>query len=222
MRWSKSQYFLAISALMILLVGCSQNTAEDVFNHLEKAVELEQPFEEQQAVLVEAEEKEHQIYEEAIALGLDEFEQIIVLSDEALSSIDQREEAVSLEKESIESSYEEFKQVELLQEEFDDEELLSLFNGFSNEMESRYESYQQLFENYTHSIQLDRELFQLLKEEDLELIDLQTKIDEVNDSYQKVNELKEQFNDFTTQYNQSKQAFYEAANLDVTYVDSND
>ncbi len=199
-----------------LLSACGEKPAETVYQHLETAVELEAPFEQQQEPLQQAEQKENELFEQIIALGMDEFEQISSLADEALVSVESRLTMVETEKESIEASYQEFSEIESLVGDAE-EEWSSTLAELSESMEERYHTYQELYSVYTEALNKDRALFEMLKEEELTMEDLQAQIDQVNESYRDVTEKKEQFNQSTDEYNEMKRSFYEAAELNVRY-----
>ncbi len=202
--------------ILVFLAACGQKPADYVYKHLEKAVELEEPFEQQQEPLQEAEKKENEIFQEIVALGMGEIEEISRLADEALRSIDARAAMVETEKESIEASIEEFRLIEEQAKKVEEnlnEQLIKL----EETMEGRYKSYHALYEAYQDALEKDRALFQMLTEEELTLEQLQSQIDLVNDSYEKVSAQKEEFNRLTSEYNEGKRSFYEAAELNVQY-----
>ncbi|WP_100404631.1 YkyA family protein [Bacillus solitudinis] len=211
-------YKLGIWVLLILLLtACGNQSTEQIYTYLEKAVELEEPFQQQQEPLQEAEKKEFQWYEEAITLGMDEFEKVLSLSDEALASIDEREKMIMIEKESIERSFEEFNKIKLEFENIEDETILSDLEKLTETMENRYEAYQDLFDIYNQTIEEDRKLYTLLKDEDLDISTLQSQINTVNEQYELVMNSKENFNKLTDSYNEQKKLFYESVGLDVHY-----
>lgn len=199
-----------------LLTACGEKPVETVYHHLESAVELEVPFEEQQEPLQGAEKRENELFEEIVALGLSDMERISSLSKEALSSIDSREEMLEKEKESIEASIDEFKQIEGQQEKID-EELVDQLMELKEKMLERYDSYQQLYDTYKQAIDGDRTLFTMLTKEELTLDELQEQIDLVNECYEQVTKNKEEFNRLTNEYNEEKRDFYESAELNVRY-----
>lgn len=201
---------------VVILSGCGEKPAETVYQHLEAAVELEAPFEQQQEPLQKAEARENELFEDIIGLGMNDLEQISSLADKALASIDSRVSMIEKEKESIEASYAEFAQIETQFEKV--EEGLSMFlEDLHKAMDERYESYQGLYETYVEATNKDRKLFEMLKRENLTMEELQAQIDLVNESYRDVTEQKEQFNRSTDEYNEKKRSFYEAAELNVRY-----
>ncbi|MDT8859193.1 YkyA family protein [Alkalihalobacillus sp. MEB130] len=211
-RWG-----LGLLVTTMLLTGCGENPAESVYQHLEAAVELEMPFEQQQEPLQKAELRENELFEQIISLGLNEFDQIVELADEAIASINARESMLAQEKESIEESYLEFTQIEEKRETIEDEEMVNLLNELAETMNKRYDSYQNLYGSYEEAIQLDQQLFQMLQKEDVTMESLQEQINLVNDIYEKVNNHKENFNSYTDEYNSLKREFYEKAELNVQY-----
>lgn len=220
MNVKKGKKLFLLSLLLgisLVMAACGANPAETMYDHLEEAVALEAGFESQQKPLVEAEQKEHEIYEQIIELGISELEEIIALSDQAIQIVDERQEMMNIEKESIEAGYEEFVKIEEQIEKLDEEEVKQSALELLTIMENRYNSYQALFAEYEKALNLDRELYEMLKQEDANIDELQEQIDQINASYEIVVTLKDEFNEYTEQYNEQKREFYEKAELDVEY-----
>jgi cobalamin biosynthesis protein CbiD len=213
MKWQVTALIVSIG----LLSGCGNSATETIYQHLEKAVELEEPFVSQQQSLQEAEEKEYQLYEKMIALGTEEMDELSNLSDQALESVSEREQLMESEKESVEQSKEEFDQIQSAISDLDREDLQDLVNQLEEEMNARYSSYGELYDHYIAAIEEDRKLFTIIKDEELTMDSLQEQIDQVNQQYDLVHEKKEVFNQHTQSYNKLKRSFYEEAELDVHY-----
>nr|WP_285873886.1 YkyA family protein [Halalkalibacter oceani] len=211
------KWVIVLALTAALLSGCGEKPTETVYQHLEAAVELEAPFEEQQEPLQAAEVKENELFEDIIALGISDMEKITELADEALASIDSRLAMIETEKESIERSYAEFELIKPVQDEMEDEQLSSLLEELIVAMDNRYEHYQKLYEAYVTAAKEDEALFTMLKQEDLTMEELQAQIDGVNASYEVVAKEKEQFNQYTDEYNEKKRLFYETADLEVRF-----
>ncbi|WP_216828138.1 YkyA family protein [Alkalihalobacterium elongatum] len=204
-------------AMVVFLAACGNNPAEDMFTHMEKAVVLEEVFEQQQEPLVAAEKKEHEIYEQIIKLGMSEYEEIVELSKQAISIVQERKQLMDKEKMSIEAGYEEFLKIEPVIEELKEEELRDQAVQLKETMTKRFESYQALYDEYDIALSLDEELYTMLQQEDLTIDDLQGKIDEINEAYEKVMNAKDVFNEYTEAYNVEKKEFYLLAELDITF-----
>ncbi|UOE93004.1 YkyA family protein [Alkalihalobacillus sp. LMS39] len=218
MKKGKKLFLLSLLlGISLVMAACGANPAETMYDHLEEAVALEAGFESQQKPLVEAEQKEHEIYEQIIELGISELEEIIALSDQAIQIVDERQEMMNIEKESIEAGYEEFVKIEEQIEKLEEEEVKQSALELLTIMENRYNSYQALFAEYEKALNLDRELYEMLKQEDANIDELQEQIDQINASYEIVVTLKDEFNEYTEQYNEQKREFYEKAELDVEY-----
>ncbi len=213
----RSYFFSALILSAGLLTACGNNTTETIYTHLEEAVQLEAPFGEQQEPLQQAEQKEYELYEEIISLGMEQYEKIVELADQALQSIEERTEFTKIEKESLQASYDEFMLIEEVVDQIDDEEEKNSLTALREAMDARYESYQTLSEYYSDALSQDQELFTKLKQEDLTMEALQQEIDHVNEIYENVEEAKDDFNQATENYNELKKAYYETAGLNVSY-----
>ncbi|MFD2213027.1 YkyA family protein [Metabacillus endolithicus] len=211
----KMNYVLFI-ILLCLLSGCFGPAPEEkIYTILEEAVTLEDSFKEQQQPLLELEKKEADLYNKIMDLGMKEFEQVVSLSKQALTSVEERESKIQMEYDSIMSSKDKFNEINEEIEKIKDETLLQSAQELKSTMEGRYKSYEKLYENYKKSISLDKELYSMLQKEDLEMEQLETQIDKINKSYQSVMEQNNEFNKLTEQYNDLKIKFYEEANLNV-------
>nr|WP_306798598.1 YkyA family protein [Oceanobacillus saliphilus] len=204
--------------MLALLTACSgQSTEEQIHSHLEEAVVLEAEFEDQQSVITDLEVQEQEIYNQIIDLGMDDFDQITELSNQAIGIIDQREEEIDVEKQSIEASHEEFAKIEDLITNIENTEVQDKANSMYDVMNNRYRSYGELNEAYVTSLELERELYTMLQQEDIEQEELTAHINSINDSYERVLQSNDEFNNYTVEYNALKKEFYEAAQLEVSY-----
>ncbi|WP_010649575.1 YkyA family protein [Oceanobacillus massiliensis] len=214
----KKLSFILLITLIALLTACSSpSTEEQIHSHLEEAVNLEEGFENQQEEITDLEVQEQEIYNQIIDLGMEDFEKIKELSEQALGTIDEREEKIELERESIETSQEEFVKIEDLITELDDGTAKEKAENMYEMMNKRYTAYGQLNDAYVTSLEQERELYQMLQQEDIEQETLTEQINAINESYEKVLSSNEEFNNYTMEYNELKKEFYEVAELDVTY-----
>src|SRR5699024_6733170 len=153
-------------------------------------------------------------------LSMDDFDSIKKLSEEAISSIDKRRDKVELEKESMDASKEEFKKVKDLIGDLDDEDdkkVKEKANEMYDVMMDRYDAYDDIYETYMKSLDLETEMYEMLQDEDLEQENLSNQLDKINESYQDIIDSNEAFNEYTVEYNALKKEFYEAADIDVEY-----
>lgn len=210
---------LLFTFLLLVIAGCSakSNPAEDMYVHLEKAVELENVFAQQQEPLVNDEQKEHELYEEMIMLGLSEIEQIKKLANEAIGYANKRQEKMDAEKESLDEAYQEFVQIETFIEEIEQGEVKDKAQEMFDAMDQRYHTYQTLHEKYSQSIELDKELYDMLQDEELLVDQLEEQINTINQAYEEVMGMKDEFNKYTNEYNELKRSFYEVAEIEVTF-----
>jgi chromosome segregation ATPase len=214
------RYIIVVILLItFLLTGCESGPtpAEQIYVHLEKAVELEAEFENQQDPMVNLEQKEKELYDQIIALGMKEIDKIKQLSNEALTVVEEREMRLQQERESINLSRIEFKKTVDIISLIEDEKVKEMANQLTELMNNRYNSYEELYEAYSASITLDKELYQLFQKEDLTLDELEQQVEKINKSYEQVITLNETFNQYTTEYNTIKKDFYNSAGIEVSY-----
>ncbi|ENH97216.1 hypothetical protein J416_07242 [Gracilibacillus halophilus YIM-C55.5] len=200
---------------MLLLIGCNQeSTVEKMYDHLETAVELEQPFAEKQDTFSELEERDQEIYNELIQLSADELDKIESLTGEALNNIEERKKILADEKESMKSAEEEFLKAKKLVSDLDDP-LQETANEMITTMEERYQTYYELNDAYMVSLEEEKALYELFQKEDLTEEELSNLINTVNQQYETLMELNDTFNELTNTYNDQKANFYQEADLNI-------
>jgi hypothetical protein len=202
---------------IFLLTGCvtKETSAEKIYQVLEKVVDAEKEFEEQQEPLVDLEKQEKEIYNQIMALGLKQHEDIVKLSDEALSIIEKRRGHLQKETDSINASKTEFMKVDKIINEIKDIEQKRVAEDLFKIMSNRYKIHNQLSKEYTTALDSDKELYLMLKDESVSYDKLEDQVTKLNTTYQKVFEANEEFNDLTEQYNKKKLQFYKEAGLNL-------
>jgi hypothetical protein len=207
----------SIFAISFLLTGCisKEKTTERMYKSLEKVVEAEKAFEEQQEPLVELEKQEKEIYNQIMALGMKQHEEIVGLSDEALSIIDKRRDHLQKEIDSIKDSEIEFKKAEKIKNEIEDSEQKKKASELLEIMSNRYKVHNQLTKEYSNALDSDKELYVMLKNESVSFEKLEDHVTKLNIIYQKVYDANEEFNELTAQFNEKKLEFYEEVGLNL-------
>lgn len=213
---------LLIVGVVIALSGCLGKTSaeEKVFDVLEETYALEKPFIDQQEAIASLEEEEKEIFEEISSLTSDEMDEIQSLASQAIEGIEKREEYIETERESMDDSQEEFEKIHSLIEEIEDEEAKKEAGQVVEVMEQRYGEYETLHDAYTTILQLEKELYTLFKSEDTEKTEITDTIIDLNEKYEEIMEINAVFNEYTALYNEQKQSFYNATELNVTFEES--
>ncbi|MEH7097590.1 YkyA family protein [Neobacillus vireti] len=211
----RSSMLLIVAAIIFILSGCAEKktTTEKMYDVLENVVNKEKVFEEQQEPLVALEKQEKDVYDQIIKQGMKEYDQIVKLSDEALALADKRKDRLEQETTSLKESEQEFSKVADLKKQLEDPALKELAAELYNIMMRRYEAHRDLYKQYSLALQYDKELYQMFKNKNLPLEDLEAQINKLNESYQKVYAANDQFNKYTEQYNEKKLSFYKKAGL---------
>ena len=212
--------YFTLAGLLILIVGltgCLNNSSpeEKIYDTLEEVASLEKDFKEQQEPLQKLEEEDNEIYGKIIQLGMKELEEIQALSNDAIEGIEERKELMEKEKAAINKAKERFKDIDGQIKELEDTSLQTEANNLKEIMTNRFDAYDELYNNYTTSLEQETKLYELFKEKDAEKEDLEAKIEEINKTYNSLMDSNKRFNELTNEYNEEKIAFYKNAKLDV-------
>lgn len=213
----KMQFSVLLLVLSFSLTGCLglKNPEDKIFKILEDAAEEETSFEQQQNPLIELEKKEKDLYDKIISLGSKEHEEIVKLSDDALTAVSERKKHIDKEQQSLKKSKEKFEKASPLISDIKDTDLKSQANQLYEIMMQRYEIHDELYENYLLGIKYDTELYKMLKNKAVSLEQLEDQITKINSTYEKVLNANKQFNEKTKKYNDSKMTFYKKAGFNV-------
>jgi hypothetical protein len=215
MRHRKPTQVLVMGLSLLTLVACSttKSPGEKAFQYMEKAAQLESVFNAQQKPLIEEEQKEQQLYEEILALNMKHFDQINEKSKQALKSVSTRRRLMAKEKESMDQAAEEFKKADPYVNRINSTQQAAAGKKAITDMHNRYAAFNKLNTYYNDSLNSDESLFKLLETKGLTVETLQKKLDEVNASYKKIDQEKDQFNTYTKEFNKDKKAFYKSMNI---------
>ncbi|MDF2855611.1 MAG: Cell-wall binding lipoprotein YkyA [Neobacillus sp.] len=200
---------------VLLLSGCmnQETPIEKMYQVLEEVVSAESVFEEQQDPLVTLEKSEKDIYNQIMAIGMKNHNEVVRLSNEALTMVGKREEHLQKEKESLRLAKKKFEQVADIKERIDDGNSKKLADELYKIMMQRYDAHDQLADEYSKALINDKELYTILKNKDLSFELLEEKITDLNQRYMKVSEANDEFNKLTKQYNDKKLSFYKESGL---------
>lgn len=212
---TRSCLIFSFLTVFITLSACfkQQTPVEKIYHVLENVVSAEKVFEEQQDPLVDLEIKEKSVYDKMIGLGMKQYDEIVKLSNEALSMVNQRQEYMDKETDSIKESEKEFQKMADLKEELDDKELKKQANDLYTVMMKRYKAHAELYKEYTKGTTYDKQLYEMFKDKNLTMDQLESQINKLNDTYKKIYAANESFNKLTEQYNSKKYIFYQKAGL---------
>jgi len=207
---------LIVASILMLTTACSGSAAENkIYDHLEKAYELEADFEKRQEELLALEKEGQELYAEIVDLEMKDMDKIEEKSQEAIAIIDQQVNEVKKEKESMDASEEEFQKAEKYLDKIDADQGKSTGEDMYKVMMDRYDEYKQLYKLYNESMELETMLYDMLPDEEVTEEDVTKQITDINESYQEVLDASDTFNDKTKKYNVLKTSFYEEAGIDI-------
>lgn len=189
----------------LLLSACSgQNASEQLDNVLQETFSAEKEYRDTQSEMEKLEKNEQQLFESIMGLTQEQQEEVSGQAEEAMESADQRLELLKTENESIENAQEEFKAIDAVIEETDEESLKADLTELKSKMQERFESHADFAAAYEELTGLQKELYDMLLNEETELQALQEKAMEVNEKNTAVQETVAVFNERTEQFNEMK------------------
>ncbi|WP_409253547.1 YkyA family protein [Bacillus sp. SCS-153A] len=208
---------LTAAGVIFLLSGCMGGTTpqEMVYNTLEDTVKKEEALKETQEPLTKLEEEEQKLFDQAIGLSMKEIDQIREISDQALENISKRETLIEEEAAAMEAAEEAFQAAESSIAEIEDDSLKKEAEELASIMNERFKAHASMVDSYLKSLESDRELYEMLKKEDLTMEELQAQIEKINANYQTTMEFNQTYNQLTEKVNASKLSFYEKAEINV-------
>jgi hypothetical protein len=197
------------------LSGCFQQekSAEKMYSVLEKVAVNEKDFEQAQDPLVQKEKKEKTFYDKIIELNTNQYDDKVKLSNEALIMVNDRKKYMETETKSLQQSEKEFKKVVTLKNKMDDKKLNDEANQLYDLMMNRYKAHQVLSKEYLAGVSADQKLYQMFKNQNVTVENLEGQIKELNSIYKNIYAANNQFNRLTQQYNEKKLQFYKNAGI---------
>lgn len=201
---------LAATFLMgtLILTGCSADAGEELDGVLQDTHAAEQDYRDVQSQMEELEQQEQGIFESIMALTQDEREQVGTQVEEAVALVDERLELMQTEKDSVESAEEAFAEIDTVIEEAD-EEFKSDLTALKEKMNERFSAHHDFTAQYETLAGLQKELYQLLPDEETDIETLQQKTVEVNEQNTVTEEAVTVFNTHTEEFNEMKNSFIE-------------
>jgi len=193
--------------IVILLQACTtpEQQIDRLFAQLGK---YEANISENENELVRLEKKQTALYNDIMALGMKQAEDIEKLVSEAEALIQQREKQLEEEYRNIKKAAKQIETINTYADNLHDETLKQRLHQLIQTGNKRYDFYEKLYAHYHTALTAEKELYRLFKQPDVTLAELQAQIGEVNEAYAKLFAANDQFNEYTKQYNQEKKQLY--------------
>lgn len=210
------RYILAtgISSALLLSACSGPSTEEQLDSVLKDTFEAESDYRDTQSEMEELETAEQEKFESIMALTQEQQEDVRANAEEALASVDQRLELLETEKASMDSAEEAFQEIDTVIEETEDEELKTDLTALKTKMHDRFDAHEQFAATYEELAAEQKELYEMLLNEETELQVLQEKTVTVNDKNKEVQNAVTAFNEQTEQFNEMKNNLIEKMNAD--------
>jgi len=210
------KYILAAGISSALLLGaCSgPSTEEQLDSVLKDTFDAEKDYRDTQSEMEELEKSEQEKFETIMALTQEEQEEVKANAEEAIASVEQRLELLETEKASMGSAEEAFQEIDTVIEETEEEELKTDLTALKTKMHDRFDAHETFAAAYEELAAEQKELYEMLVDEETELQVLQEKTVAVNEKNKEVQTAVTAFNEQTEQFNEMKNSLIEKMNAD--------
>lgn len=208
------KYILAagISSALLLSACSGPSTEEQLDAVLKDTFDAESDYRETQSQMEELESSEQEKFESIMALTQEQQEEVRTNAEEAIASVDERLELLQTEKASMKSAEEAFSEIDTVIEETEDADLKSDLTALKTKMNERFEAHDQFAALYEELATEQKELYEMLLNEETELQVLQEKTVTVNEKNEEVQNAVTAFNEQTEQFNEMKNNLIEKMN----------
>ncbi|WP_391123023.1 YkyA family protein [Psychrobacillus sp. L3] len=202
--------YIVITSLVLLLSACSfrETTEEKLSNILTEIYQSESDYRELQSELNDTEKKEQANFQSMMELTKDQKEELTKQVDETAKLLDKRLELVKKESASIKQASEKMADIETLISNTKDDSEKDNLKKMEEAFKNRYTAYDALTEQYNTLANLQDELYNMLITDDVEVKEIQDKVEQVNEQNELVQKAVDKFNVLTTQLNQVKEAVF--------------
>lgn len=202
----KKIIFLSILCMITFLSACSfgETTEKKLSNILTEIYDSEKEYRDVQVNIAELEIKEQSSFLSMMELTQEQKENLVPLVEQTASLLDERLLLVERESASIKQASEKVSNLETLISETKEEAVQAELLKIKEALQSRYTTYEDVKKEYTILANLQKELYNTLVEENIEVSLIQEKVKKVNKQNEIVQKNVQQFNDLTTQLNQVK------------------
>ena len=195
---------------LFLLSACSygDSTQEKLSKVLSDIYEAESGYREVQTPLKDTELKEQANFQSMMELTQDQKEELKTQVEETASLLDERMKLVDKEKEAITKASEKLPDLETVISEVKEETEKESIRLVEDALKNRYDSYDHLVEQYNSLASLQEALYNMLIDEDADVVKIQEQVANVNEQNEAVQKAVQEFNELTTRLNEVKaQAF---------------
>ena len=204
-----------LASVMLIVSGCSIGASmeKQLSDTLTKMNDIESTYRSAQSKLTELEQTEQKTFAETMELTKEDVDQLRSkvdelkkLNEERLANLDEEESAMN-EAKALTKDLEEIKDKASESERKSIEELTDAVN-------KRYELHAVFIEEYKNLTSAQKEFYDMLPKEDVQLDELKKKVEEVNNQNEIVQEAITKFNESTKKVNEIKNTVFKSLKKD--------
>ncbi|MGN7388223.1 YkyA family protein [Sporosarcina sp. SAFN-015] len=191
---------------MLALSGCSigQSTEKQLSETLTKMNESETEYRDTQSKLTELEKTEQKTFTETMELTKEDIDNLRSKIDELEGLLDDRLSFIDKEETAMKEAEEFVKELDTIAEDASDSEGSQILK-LKAAAKKRYDHHSSFIDEYRKLASIQKEFYNMLSSEDVELEDLKQKVEEVNEQNTIVQKAISEFNEATKEVNSLKE-----------------
>lgn len=203
--------FAVIVSFIFLLTGCpsDEKRAAKIHGKIEESATFENDFVDNQTELYEIRGKARQVYDDLIHLSINDADMISQKIDEAATYREEQEKLLRQSQESFQKAYDKSTEIERNVQKIKDENQKGVALELIRLMNNRKELIDIFFENYRKYLELQSTFYGHIEKEEYGFDSLDEQINDIYESSKEIGEIFQQFNEFTEQYMDKKNDYYQ-------------
>lgn len=193
----------------LLLAGCSFNaTTEDkVSKVLGEMYDAEDTYRESQSELKSLEEEEQKLFTKTMELTQEEKDQLEENVAKLQEIVEERTEKIEAEKDAMEKAKEMVSDFDKIEEKLETDEQAEI-KKLKEAVNERYEAHTLIVNEYEELTALQKELYNMLVDEETNITTLNEQVGKINEQNEKVVAAIEEFNEQTENVNEIRDEVY--------------
>jgi hypothetical protein len=206
----KRTIIVTLFSSALLLSACSgPSPGEQLDTVLKDTFEAEKGYRDTQSEMAKLEKNEQQLFESIMALTQEQQKEVKAQAEEASASAEERLDLLEKEKKSMGTAKDTFNEIDQVIEDAKEEDVKTDLTALKAKMQDRFNAHADFTAAYEKLTDLQKELYEMLANEETDLETLQEKTIEVNEQNAEVQKAVTVFNEQTEQFNKLKDATIE-------------
>lgn len=203
--------FVIFVCFVSFLTGCSsdEKQATNIHKIMEKSAEFEKDFAANQRDLYETRKNAQLVYNDLISLDINDKDTIAQKIEEGNTYMMKQQGLLEKAEESFQKAYKESITIQENIKKIKDEEQKKQASKLTTIMNERKKLIEAFFKDYHENLEIQNTLYESIGDGNFNFTILDEQIDNINEHSQEMEEMIQQFNQYTKQFIEAKNDYYQ-------------